>query len=127
MPRPNQLRAVFLVVALVLIGGFIAAFLIGNVTLVNSAAVGRQHHAITVLQQLFSTVQDAETGQRGFLITGEDAYLEPYNSAIARVQRDLQEAQQLVGDAEIPADASRQLQDLVGRKLEEMKHTIEVR
>lgn len=30
-------------------------------------------------------VEDAETGQRGFLLTGEDAYLEPYDSAVRRL------------------------------------------
>ncbi len=34
------------------------------------------------LLAMLSTVQDAETGQRGFLLTGEDAYLEPYSSAL---------------------------------------------
>lgn len=32
-------------------------------------------------QRLFSTLQDAETSQRGFLLTGEEAYLEPYKIA----------------------------------------------
>jgi signal transduction histidine kinase/DNA-binding response OmpR family regulator len=39
--------------------------------------------ALDRLQVLLSTLQDAETGQRGFLITGDEAYLEPYNNARA--------------------------------------------
>ena len=30
------------------------------------------------LEALLSSVKDAETGQRGFLLTGEERYLEPY-------------------------------------------------
>ncbi|SDH31156.1 His Kinase A (phospho-acceptor) domain-containing protein [Bosea robiniae] len=34
---------------------------------------------------LLSLVQDAETGQRGFLLTREEAYLEPYNVALSKL------------------------------------------
>ena len=33
-------------------------------------------------ENLLSTVKDAETGQRGFLLTGDDQYLAPYNAAV---------------------------------------------
>src|SRR6266404_5424958 len=33
------------------------------------------------LNQVFSALQDAETGQQGFLLTGNDAYLEPFTNA----------------------------------------------
>ncbi len=33
-------------------------------------------------ENLLSTVKDAETGQRGFLLTGDDQYLSPYNTAV---------------------------------------------
>src|ERR1700709_2541318 len=32
------------------------------------------------LDQLFSALQDAETGERGFLLTGDEAYLAPYTN-----------------------------------------------
>ncbi len=55
-------------------------------------------HLETVFQQnlgdeideLRWLVIDAETGQRGFVITGDEAYLEPYNDAIARKQKHVQ-------------------------------------
>lgn len=44
----------------------------------------RQSHARRAeLQTLFSLLQDAETGQRGYLITGDAAFLEPYETAQA--------------------------------------------
>ena len=33
------------------------------------------------LQRVFSMLQDAETGQRGYLLTGQDRYLRPYEAA----------------------------------------------
>lgn len=39
------------------------------------------HEVINNLDELLSTLKDAETGQRGYLITGLPDYLEPYNDA----------------------------------------------
>jgi diguanylate cyclase (GGDEF)-like protein/PAS domain S-box-containing protein len=44
---------------------------------------------IIALQSLLTTVQDAETGQRGFLLTDDESYLEPYNRATAEVAGEL--------------------------------------
>jgi len=41
-------------------------------------------HAVGAVDQ---AVQDAERGQRGFLLTGRDAYLEPYTTAKASLPR----------------------------------------
>lgn len=41
------------------------------------------------LATVLSDFQDAETGQRGYLLTGESDYLNPYDVAIGRVEGDL--------------------------------------
>src|ERR1700761_5361997 len=40
------------------------------------------HTVLISLDELLSTIQDAETGQRGFLLTGNARYLEPYEKAV---------------------------------------------
>ncbi len=37
------------------------------------------------LERLLSSMKDLETGQRGFLLTGEERYLEPYNQAQSQI------------------------------------------
>ncbi len=44
-------------------------------------------------QSLLSAIKDAETGQRGFLITGRDAYLDPYHRSLATYSRHSQRTQ----------------------------------
>src|SRR5471030_3181860 len=47
----------------------------------------------TVMDELnatLSTLKDAETGERGFLITGEQAYLEPYDQALSAIAQHIQ-------------------------------------
>ena len=43
-------------------------------------------------------IQDAERGQRGYLITGRNSYLDPYNSAKERLPQLLVDLQQAVAD-----------------------------
>src|SRR5882724_3861840 len=53
-----------------------------------SIAALRVTRTLEVLEQLesiLSLVKDAETGQRGFLLTGEDPYLEPNINAKAQL------------------------------------------
>src|ERR1700748_1618762 len=47
------------------------------------------HEVITTLDALFSTMQDAETGQRGYLLTGSEKYLQPYEDARSKVSSEL--------------------------------------
>ena len=49
----------------------------------NSSAdwVRHTHEVLTGLDELLSGMTDAETGERGYVITGEPRYLEPYNAA----------------------------------------------
>ena len=50
------------------------------------------------LQKMLSVLQDAETGQRGYLLTGNDAYLEPFILATGRIDDIVAELCVLTGD-----------------------------
>jgi methyl-accepting chemotaxis protein len=43
--------------------------------------VSHTHQVLESLEALLSTMKDAETGQRGYIITGDKAYLEPFEAA----------------------------------------------
>jgi CHASE3 domain sensor protein len=58
-------------------------------------------HTYIVLEKLdavLTNLIDAETGQRGYIITGEISYLEPYNDARAHVNQNLAELRALTAD-----------------------------
>ena len=42
------------------------------------------YQVLSDLDEVLSLAKDAETGQRGYILTGEQRYLEPYQSAIKR-------------------------------------------
>lgn len=50
------------------------------------------------LQRVLTTAVDAETGERGFIITGTPGYLEPYESALAEMTQEMAQLRTLVAD-----------------------------
>ncbi len=102
-------------------------------TLINQQAkqaqrwVTHTHRVKTVLTRVLSVLQDAETGQRGFLLTGQDHYLEPFNSASSRLASALAEARTLTADNASQQLRLDQIDPLVAEKMRELHLTIELR
>jgi PAS domain S-box-containing protein len=66
-----------------------------------SSATERDNALIIASERLLSALKDVETGERGFVITGRDQYLEPYGWGKAAVPRDQATVASLLGpDAE---------------------------
>jgi adenylate cyclase len=87
-------------------------------------------HTLTVDNQVsavLSRLQDAETGQRGYLLSGEDSYLEPYRVAVAALDHELADLRTTVADNPAQVDLAAQLTTLVTEKLAELRATIEQR
>ncbi|HVT06828.1 MAG TPA: response regulator [Polyangia bacterium] len=79
------------------------------------------------LDSLLSTFQDAETGQRGYLLTGDERYLEPYHAATAALQAELPRLRQLVSDNAHAQERLDVLERLAANKNAELRQTIDLR
>src|SRR5262249_53293740 len=92
-----------------------------------SRAVEHTHEVRAELERIRSLLADAETGQRGFLLTGAVSYLEPYTAALAALPGNLERLRRLTADTpQQQADlAGREL--LIQRKAAELTATIEAR
>src|SRR6476469_8634157 len=78
---PKKVFAGFALLLLVLLTN--AALAAYNVAVLRTvgARQDRAHAALLEIEGLLSALKDAETGQRGYLLTGEDDYLGPYRLA----------------------------------------------
>lgn len=76
---------------------------------------------------LMQSMLDAETGQRGYLLTGNETYLEPYDKAVATVQANLDGLRQLFMDTPQDMQEFGQLSQQVSRKLAEMQLSLRLR
>jgi len=85
------------------------------------------HQVITTLDGMLSTMQDAETGQRGFLLTNDEHYLEPYITAIATVPSEVDELAALTSDNPRQQARIGPLKLHIAAKLAELKQTIDLR
>jgi methyl-accepting chemotaxis protein len=89
--------------------------------------VSHTHKVKEVLSQVRSTVKDTETGQRGFLLTGEERYLEPYHSGMKGVDEAMRDLRELTVDNPDQVKRIDTLHILVTAKLAELAETIAVR
>jgi CHASE3 domain sensor protein len=85
------------------------------------------HAVLTETERVLSLVQDAETGQRGYLLTGDPRYLDPYNDAVTEIQHALDHLQHMTADNARQQKALQDLRGSIGDKLKELKVTIELR
>ena len=77
------------------------------------------------LQQLLATTLDAETGQRGFIITGEAAYREPHDRARNAVKSDIERPCAAVTTANNTRKLTRC--DIIGEKMAELSEALQQR
>jgi signal transduction histidine kinase len=77
--------------------------------------------------ELYGEMRDAETGQRGYLLTGDPEYLQPYTQAREQLARTQQELRTLMADDPAQRKLLGQLDVVVGQKMSELAHTIELR
>jgi len=90
-------------------------------------AIRHTHNVLIALDQLLSTAQDAETGQRGYILTGTTSYLEPYQSAVALLDDRLATVAGLTRDNPAQQANLVPLKRHIDAKLAELQESIELR
>jgi PAS domain S-box-containing protein len=91
-----------------------------------SDAVVRAKELELSLERLLSTLRDAETGQRGYLLSGDEEYLVPYDVALGEIDTRMRTVAVRSEANGVPAAELQSLRVLVARKLQEMARTIEL-
>ncbi len=76
------------------------------------------------VSETLELLTDAETGQRGFLYTGEEQYLAPYDVAVRQIPTTINELAGLTADNPRQQAAIRRLRPLASKKLSELADTI---
>lgn len=93
----------------------------------NYNQINEAHRLNYLLYEYFELIQNAETGQRGYIITNNEAYLEPYNEAIAKMAR---KEEEIIDHLLIDTITTKDIQKLFilqDEKLEELAYTIQLK
>lgn len=123
--RANALVFGVLVVILLLVGGVTW----DRTNAARSAREWSQHtyDVLETIADLNLAIRKAETGQRGFLLTGKDDYLAPYEASLGQVGFLQGELQRLTSDNPVEQERLKTLAPVLQHKLEELAQTIQLR
>jgi len=117
------------VVATVLLVGAIGLLTWFQFTSTRQARLWVRHtdQVITTADELGFALRDAETGQRGYLLTGQPDYLAPYRDALGRIAVLQDELRRQTADNPGQQARLRDMAPLLQRKLDELAQTVALR
>lgn len=72
-------------------------------------------------------MKDAETGQRGYILTGQESYLEPYQAVVVNIDQKIVELKDLIADQPSQQKQFAALESLIAAKFAILKQTIYLR
>ncbi len=126
LPSPfSQRIALSFVVAMLLIaGGFALSFYSYNQYGADSERVEHSYRVIGKLDAVMSALKDVETGSRGYALSQDSLFLEPYYIAMPQLPRDLRALRRLVADDPTQVCRTDSLAKLVELKISITKRRI---
>jgi signal transduction histidine kinase len=89
--------------------------------------VTHTHQVLEKLDAVLTNLLDIETGERGYIITGEGSYLDPYNDALDRVHQNVKDVRELTADNSVQQRALDHLEPMISEVLGAVRHPIEIR
>ena len=125
MPQPLRTLVIPTVIVLVITAsvGAISVWRVYD----NDRELARTYEVKSALDALLAAVTDAETGQRGFLITGDAAYLAPYERGTAHIQDALARIAALIADNPARDGRLPALRTAVDEKVHDLAESVAVR
>jgi signal transduction histidine kinase len=119
---PEQIALIFALLALTI---SIALAIFGEISATKSTGVLEEANSASVItEQLLRTLLDAETGQRGFLLTSSPEFLRPYERAVDQLQPVLEEFHAATSGLSVDIDDCAKIEALTAKKMAELNQTI---
>jgi methyl-accepting chemotaxis protein len=113
------------IVLLMVIGG--VAYRSLSLLVDTSKAVTHTHTVLETMTSMLGALSDAETGQRGFIITGAEPFLDPYRDALATLPKEMEAFRKLTADSPTQQKRMDQVARLVTERLAALDRGIKLR
>ena len=124
--RP-ALGTIFLAAALLVLVTVAFTYWMRQVDQESTEKASRQRLVLNQLAQFTLAMKDVENAQRGYLLSGQEKYLEPYKKALAKVQERLIELHRLASKGELDSGPVEWIADCANKELAELAQTIQLR
>jgi signal transduction histidine kinase len=85
------------------------------------------YQVIGQLDEILQGMTDAETAERGYILTGEDSYLGPYQLGLREVQESIAQVRKLTADNVKQQHSLDALEPLTAERLRELHERIQIR
>ena len=122
--RRSRIGGFFLAMAALLFLSICLLYWMQSLTDDKRAEAAARRDTVGRLNILLSTLKDAETGQRGYLLTLNPSYLRPFDSAQARIKKDLEQLAVGLDATQKAAPDFSYLLNLIPQKLNELTQTV---
>lgn len=121
----SRTLGIFFLITLLLLGvSFVAYFNIDRLVKAGNW-VDHTHEVLERLENMLSSMKDVERGTRGFLVSGEQGYLEPYQNGLELIHTDLAKLEVLVKDNALQSQKFQELKPYIRKKLDLTRELIE--
>lgn len=108
----------------ILIGIIVATFGLVERTRLTFDYILQERTIRRMAADLMQKLTDAETGQRGFVITGNELFLQPYEDSVGEIRSEVEKLAKAVADRPVKAAQMDTLRDRIRGKLAEMGEAI---
>ncbi|HEX7988740.1 MAG TPA: diguanylate cyclase [Stenotrophomonas sp.] len=112
--------------ALVFVAIGVGVFVGARRFIADARLVAHTHEVISRIDEIQSMVLDAESAERGYLLTGSQAYLLDYQVSVERLPLLLGSLSKAVPDNPDQARNALKLNELVNRRLQQIQHVVDI-
>jgi PAS domain S-box-containing protein len=123
----RSIKVGFALTLAVLVGNVAVAVFNTRTLVENDWWVAHTYAALHSLEAALATLTEAESNQRGYLLTDDQSYLDLHHRACSQIQDDLEQLQRLIQDDPAQVQRLDELVPLVGRRLSDLKAGIALR
>ena len=85
------------------------------------------YNVLNTLEDILSQIVSAEEGQRSYIITGDESYLEPFYKGEENAKNDLKSLESFIKNKQAPKKMLMQYDTLITKRFENLQTTIEIR
>jgi PAS domain S-box-containing protein len=117
---------IFSIMALVMVASIVMTYQMGLFALNAEEGLDNERLVMDDLRGTLATLMDAETGERGYVLTSDPQFLLPYHEAVAQIHGQLASLDQFVRAGQLDLADMAQLRRMVEQKLTHMRRSIQL-
>ncbi len=92
-----------------------------------SRQVSHTHKVLVALEEIVTSLQDVQRGERGYVITGDNRFLEPYHAGVEKIEHEIADLKRLTADNPAQQERLLAVELLVASALVEFREAVDAR